>query len=220
MTQVLLVGMTAERIASTASLLSKSGFEVIAASGFEEAVRLLADHSPAVLISELRLGEFNGLHLVIRSRTTHPAMRAILLDNASDPVLEREAHRYGAVYLNGSLEDADLLDQLSRMRAESAQRRWPRKPAGASLVARVAHRPARVIDLSYGGLRLEVLEPVHVASAFEVALPEHGIGIEVQPVWTSIGPGGRLSCGAQLTQVDPQVLSAWRTFVDSVHGAA
>ena len=220
MTQVLFVGVTAQRIAAMASLLRKAGFDVITASGFEEAVRLLADQSPAVLISELRLGEFNGLHLVIRSRATHPAMRTIVLDSGFDPVLEQEAQRNGAVYLVEQVDDVELLEQVSRMRAEAVQRRWPRKPAGASLVARVAHQPARVIDLSYGGLRLEVLEPVHVASPFEVALPEHGIGIQVQPVWTSIGPGGRLSCGAQLTPADPQALSAWRTFVDSVHGAA
>jgi len=220
MTQVLFVGMTTQRIAATEKLLRKSGFDVVAARGFEEAVRLLGDHSPALLISELRLGDFNGLHLVIRSQRAHPTMRVILLDSAYDSVLELEAQRHGAVYLVEPVDDVELLAQVSRMSAESPQRRWPRKAAGASLVARVAHRPARVIDLSYGGLRLEVLEPGDVASRFEVALPDYGIGIQVQPVWTSIGPGGWLSCGAEVSQADPRVVTAWRTLVDSVHGAA
>ena len=220
MTQVLLVGITPERIACRADVLGKSGFDVVAALGFQEAVRLLADHSPSLLISELRLGEFNGLHLVIRSQSAQPTMRAIFLDSAYDSVLELEAQRHGAVYLVEPVEDVELLAQASRMTAESPQRRWPRKAPGASLVARVAQRPARVVDLSYGGLRLEVLEAVDVASRFEVALPEYGIGFQVQPVWTSVAPGGGLSCGAELTQADPQVVSAWRTLVDSVHDAA
>ena len=219
MIQALIVSMSARRFAATAHLLGKSGFNVIAAVGFDEAVRLLADRSPALLISELRLGAFNGLHLVIRSQAAHPEMRTILVDRAYDSVLETEVQRHGAVYLVEPVDEVELLEQVSRICTEPIQRRWPRKMVGASLVAHVAHRPARVVDLSYGGLRLEVLEPADVASSFEVALPDHGIGIQAKPVWTSAGPTGWFSCGAELTVADPQVMSAWRTLVDSVHAA-
>ena len=220
MHQVLIVGMTGERFANTAHLLKGSGYDAIAALGFDEAVRLLTEHSPSLLISQLRLGAFNGLHLVIRGQTTHPAMRAILLDRTHDSVLEQEARAHGAVYLVEPVDEMELLAQVLRLRAEATQRRWPRKLAGDFLVAHVAHRPARLIDLSYGGLRLEVLEPADVASRFEVALPAHGIGVRAKPVWTSAGPAGWFCCGAELTDADPHVLSAWRNLVDSVHDAA
>jgi DNA-binding response OmpR family regulator len=220
MIQVLIVGTSAERSAAMVNLLMGSGHDVIAALGFKKAVRALADHSPDLLISEIRLGAFNGLHLVIRCRITHPAMRTIVLDRAYDWVLEFDAQRHGAVYLVEPVDEVELLAQVSRMRAEiTPQRRWPRKQlAGGSLVAHVAHGPARVVDLSYGGLRLELLEKADVASGFDVALPG-GITVRANPVWTRPAPSGWF-CGAELSEANPQALTDWRKLVDSVHDAA
>ena len=222
MTQVLIVGTSAERSAAMVNLLMGSGHDVIAALGFKKAVRALADHSPDLLISEVRLGAFNGLHLVIRCRITHPAMRTIVLDRTYDSGLEFDAQRHGAVYLVEPVDEVELLAQVSRMRAEiTPQRRWPRKQlAGGSLVAHVAHGPARVVDLSYGGLRLELLEKADAASGFDVALPGFGITVRAKPVWTCPAPSGWFWCGAELSEANPEALSVWRRLVDSVHDAA
>jgi DNA-binding response OmpR family regulator len=221
MIQVLIVSTSAERSAAMVNLLTGSGYNVIAASGFKEAVRALVDHSPDLLISEVRLGAFNGLHLAIRCRITHPAMRTIVLDRTHDSGLELDAQRHGAIYLVEPVDEVELLAQVSRMRAEiTPQRRWPRKQlAGGSLVAHVAHGPARVVDLSYGGLRLELLEKADVASGFDVALPGFGITVRANPVWTCPAPSGWF-CGAELSEPNPQALSDWRKLVDSVHDAA
>jgi DNA-binding response OmpR family regulator len=222
MIQVLIVGSSAERSAAMVNLLTGSGHDVIPALGFKEAVRALVDHRPDLLISEVRLGAFNGMHLVIRCRITHPAMRTIVLDRAYDSALEVDAQRLGAVYLVEPVDDVELLAHVSQMRAEiTPQRRWPRKQlAGGSLVAQVAHSPARVVDLSYGGLRLELLEKADVASGFDVALPGFGITVRAKPVWTRPAPSGWFWCGAELSEANPHALSVWRTVVDSVHGAA
>lgn len=221
MIQILIVGTSAERSAAMANLLVESGHDVISALGFTEAVHALVDRSPDLLISEVRLGAFNGLHLVIRCRTTHPAMRTIILDRTYDSGLEFDAQRYGATYLVEPVDAVELLAQVSRMRAEiNPHRRWPRKQlAGDSLVAHVAHGPARVVDLSYGGLRLELLEKADVAAGFDVAIPGFGITLRAKPVWTCPAPSGWF-CGAELSEVNPQALSVWRRLVDSVHDAA
>ena len=174
------------------------------------------------MISEIRLGAFNGLHLVIRCRITHPAMRTIVLDRTCDSALEFEAQRHGAIYLVEPVDEVELLAQVSRMWAEiNPQRRWPRKQlAGGSLVAHVAQGPARVVDLSYGGLRLELLEKADVASGFDVALPGFGITVRANPVWTCPAPSGWFWCGAELSEVNPEAVSVWRKLVDSVHDAA
>jgi DNA-binding response OmpR family regulator len=221
MIQILIVGTSAERFAAMANLLVESGHDVISALGFTEAVHALDDRSPDLLISEVRLGAFNGLHLVIRCRTTHPAMRTIILDRTYDSGLAFDAQSYGATYLVEPVDAAELLALVSRMRAEiNPQRRWPRKQlAGGSLVAHVAHGPARVVDLSYGGLRLELLEKADVAAGFDVAIPGFGITLHAKPVWTCPAPAGWF-CGAELSEVNPQALSVWRRLVDSVHDAA
>lgn len=221
MIQVLIVSTSAERSAALVNLLMGVGHDVIAAFGFKEAAQALVDHSPDLLISEVRLGAFNGLHLVIRCRNTHPATRTIVLDGTYDSGLEFEAHRHGAIYLVEPVDEVELLAQVSRMRAEiTPQRRWPRKQLAGSLVAHMAHGPARVVDLSYGGLRLELLETADVESGFDVALPGFGVTVRANPVWTCPAPAGGFWCGAELSEPNPQALSVWRKLVDSVHDAA
>ena len=53
--------------------LTGGGFSVIACDSFEDARRELALHPPDVLLTDLRLGAFNGLQLVILARMGGPA---------------------------------------------------------------------------------------------------------------------------------------------------
>lgn len=79
-------------------VLSALGFQVTATDSFEEARRSL--HSPPrLLITELRLGEFNGLHLVLRGLSSRPDMAAIVMTTVDDPVLRTEAEAMGATYM-------------------------------------------------------------------------------------------------------------------------
>ena len=133
--QVLIVGMSQERSAARAKLLEDDGWDVLVALGFREAVKILAAQSPDLLISEVRLGEFNGLHLVLRCHIAHPAMRTILLDRIYDSVLEFDAQRHGAAYLVEPVADANLLEQVSRIGVElTPHRRWPRKRLAVGLL--------------------------------------------------------------------------------------
>ena len=73
---VLVVYADPEDRERTVVLLEAAGYQVAAASNFEEAKQFLATETPDVLITDLRLGSYNGLHLVLRSRTDHPDMAA------------------------------------------------------------------------------------------------------------------------------------------------
>jgi len=53
--------------------------------------------SPHLLISEVRLGDYNGLHLALRARSS--GIPAIVVGKGEDAVLEREAHKLGAIYV-------------------------------------------------------------------------------------------------------------------------
>jgi DNA-binding NtrC family response regulator len=82
-------------VVSTLSLL---GFRVIASDNFHEAKALLRE-PPALLVSELRLSEYNGLHLVLRAKSARPDMAAIVTTQVADPVLQAEAERMGATFV-------------------------------------------------------------------------------------------------------------------------
>ena len=50
------------------------------------------------LVTNVRLGDYNGLHLVYLRSSGHGAPRAILYSDERDPALAREAQRAGAFY--------------------------------------------------------------------------------------------------------------------------
>jgi DNA-binding NtrC family response regulator len=71
---------------------------VVSCQEFPDArMRVLYD-PPEVLVTNLRLAEYNGLHLVILARTAETVSRCIVHTNAPDLLLIREAQSFGAFY--------------------------------------------------------------------------------------------------------------------------
>jgi DNA-binding NtrC family response regulator len=110
---VLVVDSDPADLSDTARLLEGAGYRVATAGAFDEAKLLLASESPDLLITGLRLGPYNGLHLVLRSRTDHPEMVAIVVSRFADPVLEAEAQRHNARYLLRPLADGEFLQAIT-----------------------------------------------------------------------------------------------------------
>ena len=65
---VVVVDGNARDRTSTVTLLEAAGYRVRSARSFDEAKTLLAAECPDLLITDLRLGQYNGLHLVLRTR--------------------------------------------------------------------------------------------------------------------------------------------------------
>ena len=105
--RVLLVD--ADLDSGTECALRSAGHLVTRAFGFEDAKRQLQFEPPDLLMTDVRLGAYNGLHLVIRAHAEHPEMPAIVVDADHDPVLEREASDVGAAYVARPLEARSLL---------------------------------------------------------------------------------------------------------------
>jgi DNA-binding response OmpR family regulator len=219
MAQILVVAMRADT-SPVMGLLKDSGHQIAFAPGFEPAIRKLDVIAPDLLITDVRLGVFNGLHLVIRSQSTRPKMRAILLDRVHDPVVALDAERHGAIYLGGPLSTAALAEQISKVLNEAGpQRRWPRKQPIKGLVFHVARRSARVVDISYGGIRLELPPAETIPAKFRMAIPGFDGVFRAKPVWSRYTPVGSISCGAELLEANPQIIAQWRQLVDSIHAS-
>ena len=97
--RALVVSRAAADLTSRLAVLRETSCDAIGTTDFREAQRLLDANQPDLLIADVRLGQFNGLHLTISSRFRNPFSRAILLDTTHDHVLEAETQRYGAAYL-------------------------------------------------------------------------------------------------------------------------
>lgn len=104
---------------NTVMLLEEAGYRVRAARSFDEAKALLAAECPDILITDLRLGQYNGLHLVLRTRTDYPGMAALVTSRFADPVLEAEAHRQHAQFVLVPVTAAQLLQAVASSLGEA-----------------------------------------------------------------------------------------------------
>ena len=86
-----------------------SRHDVVGASSFEEAHRLLRAQSFDVLITDVRLGAFNGLQLAGLARDLHPTMLILVFSGFDDVVLRQEASKLNATYLTKPVTAQQLL---------------------------------------------------------------------------------------------------------------
>jgi DNA-binding response OmpR family regulator len=117
---VMIVGLSADHLPVSDLLEAGMEMDVSAVGDFEDAKRRLAVQVPDLLITALRLGPYNGLHLVVRGRTDNPGMAAIVVANVDDPVLRRDAEELGATFVGGPLTVEHVQSALRITAAGSA----------------------------------------------------------------------------------------------------
>ena len=127
---VVVVDLNAPNRTKTVTLLEEAGYRVRSARNFDEAKTLLAAERPDILITDLRLGQYNGLHLVLRTRSDFPEMAALVTSRVADPVLEAEALRQQAHFILVPLTAAQMLQAVATSLVEG-----PRKPLPASPIS-------------------------------------------------------------------------------------
>jgi DNA-binding NtrC family response regulator len=91
-----------------------AGAHVVAHSTFEGARRALHDGTFDALLTDVRLGAFNGLQLAVISRDAHPDIRVIVFSGFDDPVLRSEAERVRAIYVVKPVSTETLLALVRR----------------------------------------------------------------------------------------------------------
>ena len=126
-------GHAPDRVKTT-KLLEDAGYRVYSAGDFDEAKAVLDAESPAVLVTDVRLGQYNGLHLVLRSQAAHPQMGAVVTSRVADPVLEAEAHKQHAQFVLHPFNSEQLLEAVNasleevRSRAQEPPRQMAEGP--------------------------------------------------------------------------------------------
>ena len=81
-------------------LLEGAGLEVVGCGTFQDAKDYLQGHTPTVLVTDVRLGAYNGLHLVLLARQRQSGLPVIVYSSHEDHALREEAQAFGAVYLD------------------------------------------------------------------------------------------------------------------------
>jgi DNA-binding response OmpR family regulator len=211
----------------TEQALETVGFVVMGAGSFAQAKSLLVSITPEVVIADIKLEAFNGLHLAALCAVWRPATPFVATHNVYDSVLEADARRLNASYVvktPGREELTRTAVELlqSHRQGHEAVRRSHRKLAPTSTVVQVDASAAEVIDVSYGGVRLKLQSASsppdeRVPESFDIVFPDQAFSLRAARIWSAHDSqtGGWL-CGADVSQSDSQQLQRWHDFVDSV----
>jgi DNA-binding response OmpR family regulator len=197
-------------------VLRGASYTVRGATSFTEAQTAVDSFRPDLLITDIRLREYNGLYLLVRSKQRYPDMVCLIVSGYDDPVLARDARQQGAFdFLIKPIEIPRLLGRVADALASRGKRRWPRKQLTQGRVAAtIGGQPVRLVDVSYGGIRLHVPIGVNIDDPLELEIPEVGGTLLATPVWSDLDSTAPFrACGAWLHLEGPEA-EAWRAVVD------
>jgi two-component system nitrogen regulation response regulator GlnG len=114
--RILLVETDAVVAVRLTAALQQAGFGVLHVDGFEDALSRVRQAPVALLITAVRLGPYNGLHLILRARGQQPRLPAIITTPTHDPLVEADATSIGVAYLaKPGSNPVELLDLVARL---------------------------------------------------------------------------------------------------------
>ena len=208
--------------------LEEAGFVVMSAGSFAQAKALLGSITPEIVIADIKLEAFNGLHLAALCAVWRPATPFIATHSVYDSVLEADAKRLSASYVVKTSSREELTRMASELlnahrQSPEAVRKSHRKQAPVPTVVQVAAANAEVVDVSYGGVRLKLQSPPvrppedRLPASFDIVFPELDFSLRAARIWAAQDSqtGGWL-CGVDVSRSDSYQLQRWREFVDSV----
>ncbi len=214
---VLIVDPDPEQALTMRDALVAEGHVVQVAQTFHAAVQTLGVGAVGVLVTAVRLGAYNGLHLVIRNRALDPHIRSIVIGRPTDRCCDLD--RMGVPFLATPVAASTIAAAVSQeidKAAEQPLRRWPRKPV--HLAAVVSDADIDIIDLSYGGLRLQGKKnPLSVGTELTVCVPSLGVSVTAVARWTKpLHQDGEVWCGAEILDPPAGTTNEWKGVVDSL----
>jgi len=198
-------------------LLRESGYETVTASTVPAAIKLLSDERPDLLLVDVRLDQYNGLHLVAMRQEPIPA---IVLTGFADRAIEADARRLGAEFLLKPVAPGVLTSLVNRLLTNgrlgpSVPRRWPRRQISRDVRVDIDDAAARVLDVSYGGVCVEMRRSAGAAppGAFHLVMPPAELQVPVEVVWSRRRDATTWLCGGM---IGGDASANWRTVVDSL----
>ena len=214
---ILVVDDSLERT-EIAGALKIGGYRVTSAATFEQATEIMAGGQPDLLVTELRLGAFNGLHLIIRSRAHKADTVAVVHTAHPDPVLKAEALRLNAEYFERPVDVPTLLTVIAQRLGRRPERRSSaRTQVSEQLQVCVAGSSAALVDISDQGCRIR-LKAEGIRSPLKVSFPSLSLAVSARIVWAQRPPHDHTSCvcGVEVDRVDKRSAEAWQLITKNI----
>lgn len=217
---VLLVDIDPQRRAASSGALQTAGMAVCTAGSFSEAKSMLRAIQPRILITQIRLAEYNGMHLAHWGRMRAPGLRSVVIGE-SDPLLEREARAADFLFLRHDDEQAVVQAAREALARDVPRRCWNRKRLFPQVSAHIDGYRALIIEIGYGGFRAELGARLNAEESRPLAVAIPSLGVEREAIcrWMQVLRTEESVCGACVGQADTSPGSRWRALVDALPNA-
>jgi DNA-binding NtrC family response regulator len=217
--RILVIDDDENALSGIVDLLRDAGPHVTGAATYDAGKRLLGVSDFDLLIADVRLRSFNGVHLVRQTHAEHPETATIIITGYDDPMIELDANRYHAELVRKPIKPLEFTRLVQRALSKvRRQRRWPRKRVVGGFRVMVKGRAAAVVDVSYGGMRLELADAAPLPASFDVEVTGIGLHLEVEPVWSqSNDSSSGTVIGATLATEHTPSARTWRAIVDRLN---
>ena len=215
--RVLLVDDSAE-IRDLYALMLEQTAAVITTSSGEDALTIACTHRLDAIVLDVMMPGMDGWRTCerLKGNPLTSGIPVIMLTSWDGPDVPARAERAGAsavLIKPCPLERLIIAIETAVQRRFGGQRRWTRKSVSRALPALVDNLPAYVLNLSYGGLCVEVDRlPATLPSSFEIAVPTARVSLKAEAVWVSRALDETWLCGAEI----PIASDEWRGIVDAV----
>ena len=216
--EILVVDDDVASLASLLSVLRTPGYRCTSAPDVAGALARLQASPYDLLIIGVPVDDDSGLEFIRGARESQPDLAIIVVNDSVEPATEKEISRLDAVLIRLPTDLLRLSEILiAGMPSRRRERRWNRKRVSGGFGAKIGNASARVVDISYGGFRLEMSVPPDPSQAIDMNLLPFGFVVNAQVVWVNRSElTGRWNCGAALSELDPAIERAWRVVVDAL----
>ena len=98
-----------------ATWLHDEGYDIVTCSRYEDARGYLARQTPAGLITDVRLGAYNGLQLATLLHDREPEAPIVVLSAFDDPLAKNETERLGGLFVLKPTRRQELLATIGEV---------------------------------------------------------------------------------------------------------
>jgi CheY-like chemotaxis protein len=216
--KILIVDDDAATRTELVKLLADAGFETLTATTVPEAMRALATTPPHLLITEIRLDSYNGLHLIAMAPKPIPA---IVITGYADRAVEADAKRLGAAYMSKPVSPGELYAAVQRTLSGASRgvfmppRADPRDDVAPNTMVTVNDAPACLLDVSAGGARIEIqcAPGATVHSPLTFRIEELDIALPLEVMWKRRTGANTWVCGVAIAD---DLRPEWQAFLNAV----
>jgi CheY-like chemotaxis protein len=217
--KILIVDDNASTRGELSTLLADAGFETMTATTVPEAMRALSTTPPNLLITEIRLDSYNGLHLIAMAPKPIPA---IVITGFADRAVEADARRLGAEYLAKPVSPGELYAAVHRLLSNAAARGVFMPPradvrtdVAPNTMVLVNDSPACLLDVSAGGARVEIqcAPGATIQSPLAFRTEDLDVAMPLEIMWKRRTSANTWVCGVAVSE---DLRPDWQMFLNAV----